>query len=492
MIIDTLKLKLESLPNTPGIYKFLDKEGTVLYVGKAINLHSRVNSYFKQPLYDRPRILPMMPLVADIKIQETNNEIEALILESALVRELQPEFNSVLKDDKSYAWIYITTKEKFPTVKIVRSIKKGDFNKGRMFGPYPSGYTVKRVYTYLRKIYPFCTCKNKDCKSSLNYHIGLCPGPYAGAITQEEYRENIDNIIRFLNGKQVNHIKRLEREMNEYSKKEEFEKASQLRDRVKDLKYIGESIDFTYYDDTLSYKNRREKAREKSFGYLELELGVKGLKRIECYDISNMQGKHAYGSMVVAQEGEIKRSEYRIFKIKGKDTPDDFAMLKEVLERRFSNMGKNTDSSLTKKPDIILIDGGVGQLSSVMNSIPKDTLLMGISKGKHLKRKGGSKIDEYWILRDGQIYQIEINSPEILIDLRNEAHRFAISHYRKQSIKESRRSVLDSVVGVGEKRKKALIKNYGSIDALKEASLEDITNIVKNSNVAKRIKERIT
>ncbi len=491
-MIDTLKLKLESLPNTPGIYKFLDKKGTVLYVGKAINLHSRVNSYFKQQLYDRPRIMQMMPLVADIKIQETNNEIEALILESALVKELQPEFNSVLKDDKSYAWIYITTKEKFPTVKIVRSFKKGDFKKGRMFGPYPSGYTVKRVYTYLRKIYPFCTCKNKDCKSSLNYHIGLCPGPYAGAITQEEYRENIDNIIRFLNGKQVNHIKRLEKEMNEYSKKEEFEKASQLRDRVKDLKYIGESIDFTYYDDTLSYKNRREKAREKSFGYLELELGIKGLKRIECYDISNMQGKHAYGSMVVAQEGEIKRSDYRIFKIKSKDTPDDFAMLKEVLERRFSNMSKNTDSSLTKRPDIILIDGGVGQLSSVMDSIPKDILLMGISKGKHLKRAGKRKIDEYWILRDGEIYQIEINSPEILIDLRNEAHRFAISHYRKQSIKESKKSVLDSIAGVGEKRKKALMKNFGSIDALKKASLEDITNIVKDRNVAKRVKDSIT
>lgn len=489
---DTLKLKLESLPYTPGIYKFLDEKGNILYIGKAINLHSRVNSYFKQELYDRPRIRQMMPLVADIKIQETNNEIEALILESALVKETQPTFNSVLKDDKSYAWIYITTKEKFPTVKIVRSIKKGDFKKGRMFGPYPSGYTVKRVYTYLRKIYPFCTCKNKDCKSSLNFHIGLCPGPYAGAITQEKYRENIDNIIRFLNGKQVNHIKRLEKEMEIYSKKEDFEKAAQLRDRVKDLRYIGESIDFTYYDDTLSYRNRREKAREKSFGYLELELGIKGLKRIECYDISNMQGKHAYGSMVVAQDGEIKRSDYRIFKIKGKDTPDDFAMLKEVLQRRFSNMGKNTDSSLTKRPDIVLIDGGVGQMSSVMDSIPNGVLLMGISKGKHLKRVGKRKIDEYWISRDGEIYQIEISSPEILTDLRNEAHRFAISHYRKQSVKESKRSVLDSIVGVGEKRKKALIKSFGSIDTLKKAPLEDIVNVVKDRNVAKRVKESVT
>ena len=155
-------------------------------------------------------------------------------------------------------------------------------------------------------------------------------------------------------------------------------------------------------------------------------------------------------------------------------------------------MSKNTDSSLTKRPDIVLIDGGVGQISSVADSMPKDILLMGISKGKHLKRAGGSKIDEYWILRDAQIYQIEINSPEILIDLRNEAHRFAISHYRKQSIKESKRSILDSIVGVGEKRKKALMKNFGSIDAIKKASLEDIVNIVKDRNVAKRIKESVT
>jgi len=487
-----LKIKLDTLPNTSGIYKFLDKDGNLLYIGKAINLHSRVSSYFNQELFDRPRIRQMMPLVYDIQIQETNNEIEALILESALVRNLQPPFNSVLKDDKSYAWIYISTKDDYPTVKIVRSVKKGEYKRGRMFGPYPSGYTVKRVYTYLRRIYPFCTCKNKDCKSSLDYHIGLCPGPYIGSISKEDYRSNINNIIKFLNGKQTNHIKRLEREMKIYSKNQDFEKALLLRDRIRDLKYIGESINFTYYDDSQSYKNKREKARIKSFESLEIELGITNLKRIECYDISNIQGKHAYGSMVVADSGQLKRSDYRIFKIKGLDTPDDPAMLREVLQRRFKNIGKLTDDSLSKIPDIVLIDGAVGQLSVVKEYIPASVLLMGISKGKYLKRAGGMKRDEFWIVKGDDVLRKEIETPEVLIDLRNEAHRFAISHYRKQSIKMSKKSLLDSVVGVGEKRKKILLKHFGSIEDIKQASIDQINEVIKNRRVSEKIKASIS
>ncbi|HOK59957.1 MAG TPA: UvrB/UvrC motif-containing protein, partial [Candidatus Dojkabacteria bacterium] len=362
----------------------------------------------------------MLPLISDIEVVETNNEIEALVLESALVRKFKPKFNSNLKDDKSYAWIYINTQDRFPTVKIVRTIRKGEYKKGRLFGPYPSGYTIKRVYSYLRKLYPFCTCKNHDCASSLYYHIGLCPGPYIGAISEEDYRKNINNIIKFLSGKQQDHIKRLEKEMKEYSKRQQYEKASQLRDRIKDLKYISQDIDFTYYDDALSYESRRDKARKISFNYLGMELHIPNLHRIECFDISNIQGKNAYGSMVVAEDGKLNRSEYRIFKIKGEDKPNDYKMLREVLERRF----KDKD----KKVDLVLIDGGKGQLNVVKDVIHRKVSLMGISKGRYLKRKGKNSVDEFWILKDGNVYRIDIASPEILIDLRNEAHRFAISY----------------------------------------------------------------
>ena len=486
-----LRVKIESLPPTAGIYKFLNEKVEILYIGKAANLKSRVSSYFREELFDRPRIRQMMPLVSDIEIQETNNEIEALVLESALVKEVQPPFNSDLKDDKSYAWIYISTREQFPTVKIVRSLKKGEYKRGRMFGPYPSGYTVKRVFSYLRKIYPFCICKGKDCKSSLDYHIGLCPGPYAGKISEEKYRENINSIIRFLNGKQSNHIKRLEKEMKEYSQMQNFEKAAELRDRIKDLRYIGQSIDFTYYDDSNSYKSKREKARESSFGTLQYELGLKKLKRIECYDISNMQGKHAYGSMVVANKGKLDRGDYRIFKIQGKDTPDDPGMLREVLERRFKNVHKDTDSSLGSIPDIVLIDGGKSQLSTVKDSIPSNTLLLGISKGKHMKRKGGLKVDEFWVVKSGEIYQVNLSSVEILVDLRNEAHRFAISHYRRRSIKESKKSALDSIAGVGNIRKKALIKRFKSIDGIKSATVEELNEELRNKNLSNLVKKTL-
>jgi excinuclease ABC subunit C len=472
--------KLNTLPDLPGVYKFLNNKSEILYVGKALNLKKRVTSYFQSDISQRPRIVQMMPLVSDFEVIETNNEIEALILESALIKKYQPPFNTDLKDDKSYAWIYINSKDEIPTVKIVRTIKKGEYSRGKLFGPYPSGLSVKRVYTYLRKLYPFCTCKNKDCSSSLYFHIGLCPGPYAGAITKKEYRKNINSIIRFLSGKQQNHIKRLEREMKIYSKQQDYEKATQLRDRINDLKYIGQDIDFTYYDDTESYESRRSKARKSSFNSLSIELGIPKLERIECYDISNIQGKHAYGSMVVAIEGKLERSEYRIFKIKGLDTPNDFKMLEEVLERRFKH--------IDNLPQLVLIDGGKGQLNSVKDVIPKNIFLMGISKGRYLKRKGKSILDEYWIFNGKEILRVDIESPEILIDLRNEAHRFAISHFRKESIKQSKSSKLDSIEGIGEKRRKGLIKTFGDIEGIKKATDEEIYKVVKNKEVIKRIR----
>jgi len=479
-----IKRKLNTLPDVSGVYKFLDEKGNILYIGKAINLKKRVYSYFYLDLIDRPRVKQMIPLVKDFEIIETNNEIEALVLESALIKKYLPSYNTDLKDDKSYAWIYIDTKSEFPTVKIVRTLKKGEYKNGRLFGPFPSGFTIKRVYSYLRKLYPFCTCKNKDCKSSLYFHIGLCPGPYADAISKDDYRKNINSIIKFLSGKQENHIKRLEREMRVYSKNEDYEKALQLRDRIKDLRYIGQDIDFTYYDDIESYESKREKARKSSFDYLAMELGISELKRIECYDISNIQGKYAYGSMVVASDGVIDRSSYRVFRIKESDTPNDFIMLKEVTRRRLS-MRESI-------PDIILIDGGKGQLSSVNSLIPKNITLMGISKGKYLKRKGKKLNDEFWICKEGQIYRINLENPEILIDLRNEAHRFAITYFRKRSIKESKISVLDRIEGIGVKRRKELLRKFGSLDMIKKARYEDIYSVVKNRKVVDRIVKELS
>jgi excinuclease ABC subunit C len=484
-----LENKLESLPQVPGVYRFFDKKDHILYIGKAINLRSRVNSYFRSDIYDRPRIRQMMPLVEDLEITETNNEIEALVLESALIKKYKPKYNSDLKDDKSYAWIYVSTKDDFPTVKIVRTLNSEEYKRGKLFGPYPSGLAVKRIFTYLRKLYPFCTsCNPKESKPSLYYYLGLCPGPYHGHISKTDYRKNINEIVKFLNGRKKGQINDMEKQMRTYSKEQNYEKAAELRDRINDLKYLGQDIEFNYCKDASNYKSKRAISRNQSFEELEIELDIDSLKRIECYDISNMQGKHAYGSMVVSIDGNLVRSQYRIFKIKGKDTPDDPRMLKEVLARRFGNINKNRDDSLGSKPDIVLIDGGKSQLGVVKKYLPKDVILMGISKGKHLKRAGLKKKDEFWIVRDNKIYRIDIENPTLLVDLRDEAHRFAITHYRKRAIKEGKRSVLESIPGVGDKRRKELLKHFKDIKSIKNASVEDINSVIKNKKVSKEIK----
>ena len=483
-----LKQKLETIPNKPGIYKFLDKKGQILYVGKATNLKSRVSSYFNNSIQDRPRIIQMIPFVKDIQVIETNDDIEALILESGLIKKYKPKYNSELKDDKSYAWIYITTKDEYPTVKIVRNISKNELKKGKIFGPYPNGASVKVLFKYLRKLYPFCNCcKPSDPRPSIYFDLGLCPGPYHGHITKEEYRENINNIMEFLKGKKKNTIKELEQEMKEYSIQQRYEEAQELRDKISDLRYLNSNIRFSYEDTAETYLEKRKIALKKSLENVSNDLNIPIPEKIECYDISNIQGKNAYGSLVVATEGEINRNMYRIFKIKEKDTPDDFGMLKEVLERRLKNIGKNVDDSLSNAPDVILIDGGKGQLGKLFNVIPKDITLLGISKGKRLKRKGSKQVDEFWIRRDGDIQQVKIKDPSLLINLRDEAHRFAIGHHRRTRRKETVSSELEKITGVGEKRRKLLLKEFKSIENIKKKSVDELNRVVKNEKISKEI-----
>ncbi|MDD4382139.1 MAG: GIY-YIG nuclease family protein [Candidatus Dojkabacteria bacterium] len=415
---------VKEILNKPGIYKFLNKEGDILYIGKAQNLKQRVSSYFKGNLEDRPWIRKMMPLVKDIQTIETDNEIEALVLESALIKKYKPKYNLALKDDKSYAWIYISKKEKFPTVKIVRTLKEGEYNKRNLFGPYPKGYTVRKVYSYLRKLYPFCTCKEGGKRNCIYFDIGLCPGPYQGNISKEGYMKNIKEIRKFLSGKKSGHIEQLEKEMKLYSDSREYEKAKILRDRINDLKYIGQRREYDFFETEEEYITKRKKLLKDSFKKLSIELSIPSLKRIECYDISNIQGKLAYGSMVVVEDGIINSNEYRIFRIKTINKPNDPEMLHEVLERRFKNKKMN------KYPELVLIDGGKGQLSMIKNVIPNNILILGISKGKHIKKIGGKPTDKFWAFVEDEIKQVKIRNIKILVALRDEAHRFAIKYHR--------------------------------------------------------------
>lgn len=479
--------ELEILPLKPGVYKFYDKNGKILYIGKALNLKNRVKSYFNDTLYDRPYVKRMVPLIERIEVEETNNEIESLVLEAALIKEFKPRYNSDLKDDKSYAWIYVSTKEKFPTVKIMRNVSNNELKKGELFGPYPNTHSARRVFTYLRKLYPFCTCKEKNAtRECMYYHLGLCPGPYQGHISEEDYRKNINEILKFLKGRKRGQIAKLEVEMRKYSKNRLYEKAGELRDKINDLKYLGEKIDFEYSDSADSYIKRRKKLLYENFQDLKIELGLKKLKRIECYDISNIQGKESYGSMVVAQNGEITRSQYRLFKIRSLDTPNDMHMLKEVMIRRFN---PKYEQKYDLKPEIVLIDGGKSQLSVVRPYIPKEICLLGVTKGRKYKRKGGRLLDEFWYVNreSGEIASIDIQNKSLLIDLRDEAHRFAILHHRKARAKAGKVSELNEIYGVGEKSRRKLLKEFKSVDNIKKASLTEIESVLDNKKISRLV-----
>ncbi len=463
---------LAEIPTKTGVYKFYDKNGEILYIGKALNLKARVSSYFKENHHDRPQIIKMIPLISDIKTVITENEIESVVLESALIKKHKPKFNVELKDDKSFAWIHISTHDEFPKVKIVRSIRKKDFEKGRVFGPYPKGKAVKRIFDYIRKLYPFCTCTNPK-KPCLYYHLNLCPAPHHGKISKEGYRENINDIIKFLSGKRKKILKDLKNQMKEYAIEEDFEKAAILRDKIEDLEYLSQKITISPFETEEDYLRNRYEKIKNSLISLSKQLGVENLRRIECFDISNIQGKFAYGSMSVAVNGRLLKEEYRIFKIRDFNKPNDTGMIYEVISRRFKK---------GNYPDLILVDGGVGQLSVLKDLIPNEIKLMGVSKGKDRKQ------EKFWFLNKGEIKSLKVPYPYLLIELRDEAHRFGIKYYRKSIGKYMKASILDTVEGIGPKRRKLLLNEFGSVEGIKKASFEELNEVLKNKNLAKKIK----
>jgi excinuclease ABC subunit C len=484
----SLKDKIALLPRKAGVYKFFDNRKEILYIGKATNLSSRVASYFSDTHADRPRIISMIPLIEEIETIETENELEALVLESALIKKYKPKYNQDQKDDKSYAWIYVDTQNKFPTVEVVRNVNRSQYKKGRLFGPYPNSRATKRIFNYLRKMYPFCTNKNpKKNELCFYYHLGLCPGPHQGKISEVAYRKNVNNIVRFLTGRKKGEIENLETQMRTYAKNQNFEKAAELRDKVDDLKHLGAEIGFTYFTPEAEYLESRDELLKEELNDLKSELGIKDLGRIECYDISNLKGKMAFGSMVVSLLGKPQKAHYRVFKIKGKDTPNDPGMLKEVLVRRLKHIEKDTDPSLVSKPSLVLIDGGKSQLSVLKSVIPQDIPLLGISKGKRLKRKKQTQIDEFWIRKGNEILQIEVQNVNILVRLRDESHRFALLHHRKLRKFVQKKSALDDIEGVGPKRRRALINKFESVDGIRKVTVDEIDEVIRNRKLSERI-----
>ncbi len=394
------------LPETPGVYIMKDSAGKILYVGKAGNLRRRVSSYFERP-HD-VRIQTLVSRIVTIDHRDTDTAIEALILEAELIRKNLPPFNVKEKDDKSFLYIEIT-KEKFPRALLVRG-KDIAGESGKKFGPFTSASNAREALRVLRKIFPWSTHDPGKIgtfkRPCFDYEIGLCPGTCVGAISRTDYLKNIARLKLFLAGKKARVVQSLERDMAAAGKKLAFEKAVKLRRQVFALKHI---------EDT-AFISDSEIVMPKTGG-----LPVRPF-RIEGYDISNISGTSAVGSMVVFEDGKPNKNEYRKFKIKSVSGPNDVGMLTEMLERRFrhsSPEGRTGDR--WPLPDLVLIDGGVPQANAAYRVVCAARLkipVVGLAKGPERKR-------------NDIIGAVPKNvSLTTLIQVRDEAHRFAISYHK--------------------------------------------------------------
>lgn len=508
----TVKLELSSrvsrLPTKPGVYQFFNRARTILYIGKALNLRARVRSYFSTDLFDRPWVKQMIPLIADIEVIEAENEVEALILESNLIKKYQPKYNSASKDDKRYAWIAVEQYVPFPRVKKIRDLNI----KAKYFGPYPDGRAVNHVLKFIRTIYPFRSCNlpmypdrraNQFKKSRLCIykHLDLCPGPCDNLISPTEYRKNITGIIKTLQGEKRSHVRGLERQMLVLAKEEKYEEAARIRDKMQDLSYLSQRIDVQYGDAEDEFreiqKSRFLAGIKEISARLRLAIPPEKIQRtrIECYDISNLANEIIYGSMVVAEGATIASSQYRVFKINENAQQNDPEMLKRVLVRRLRHIQPdqksktpNPDESLSKIPQIILLDGAQTQLMAAREVIPSPIEVLAISKGKHFKKKGLHPKDEFWyVTESGTPKKIVLENPFIFQHLRDEAHRFAIKHLRQGKRFLQKKSLLDEIPGVGPKRRKLLIKAFGSVENLRGKSLQKIEKILRNNAIAQMV-----
>jgi excinuclease ABC subunit C len=598
-LTDHLKGILDTLPLKPGCYIMKNAAGEVIYVGKAINLRSRVRSYFQEhPDHDR-KTLKLVSHVADLEWILVGSELEALILEMNLIKKHRPRFNVRLKDDKRYPYIKVHLANPFPKVTVTRQMVR---DGSRYFGPYTSVWAVHQTLDLLRHIFPYLTCDREitglDARPCLYYDIKLCSGPCIGAISQAGYAQLINDLCAFLDGQTDPIVNRLQQEMTIAAENLQFEKAAQLRDQLQSIERVvekqkvitseegnsdvlaiaranneaciqvffirngrlmgreyfvmegteeipdnavmGEFIKQFYTEaavipDKVLLPNEVEEAQiirqwlNSRRGGSKVELSVPregtsqelvamatenavetlqalrsqweadknkqtqalaeiqqalGLaeppNRIECYDVSNTQGTASVGSMVVFEQGTPSRGHYRHFNIKSVVGPDDFASMEEVLPRRFKRwqaaqekqaIGVKPDPSFAVLPDLLIVDGGKGQLGRAVNVLRQFDLngvvpLVGLAKQQEELFQPG-KSDSVILPRHSQgLYLVQ--------RIRDEAHRFAITAHRKARGKIGVASRLDAIPGIGPARRKVLLEKFGDIEAIRQASLEDL------------------
>ncbi len=587
------KERCRRLPHNPGVYRMLDASGTVIYVGKARDLKKRVASYFNRNLGHTPKVRAMAELVCDIEVVVTRNETEALILESNLIKELRPRYNVVLRDDKSYPYIYVTTQDRFPRLAFHRGAKSGG---GRYFGPYPNAGAVRATINLLQKLFMVRQCEDSffqnRSRPCLQYQIKRCTAPCVGWVSSETYRGDIDNALLFLAGRSHEVVTVLVGAMERAATTLEFEHAARLRDQINKLQRIqaeqhitadGGDFDVVacrrlqgvgcvqvffirggrnlgnksffprhadedspveiltaflaqFYlagsperdlppdiilneslePDELEWLNQalterrgsaiklRTNVRGERAKWLEManhncELTIRDRvaadsdyqrrleslresldlaelpERMECFDISHTRGEATVASCVVFGRAGPRKSDYRKFNIEGIAAGDDYAAMKQALERRYARLQKEE----VPMPDLLIIDGGTGQVAQALAVLRElqidDVQVVGVAKG--VTRKAGL---ETLILHDGVTEKVlprDTPGLHLIQQIRDEAHRFAITAHRKARAKARTRSPLEEIAGIGAKRRRALLQHFGGLQGVARASVTDLCRV---------------
>lgn len=447
------KEKVRSLPGSPGVYIMKDKIGEALYVGKAKDLRKRVSSYFRGSRRLPERMEVAIQKVKEITYIQTSTEAEALIYENGLIKQLSPKYNIALRDDKSYPLLKLTTNERFPRLFITRQ-KRSD--GAAYFGPYTNVKLLREALGVLRRIFPLRTCNKMPNSLCLNYHIKQCLGPCVGKVREDSYKDVVLELKLFLDGKRMELLKFLSERMAKLARSEDFEEAAKVRNRIEALSAMERRVDY----------NPIAEAEE-----LKRLLGMtKDIERIEAFDVSNIMGEMAVGSIVYFYKGRPKKSEYRRFKIKTVSKLDDYGMMRELMNRRYKRL-LNERAIL---PDLILIDGGRGHLNAAMGELKK----LGLSK---IPVVGIAKEFEHIYIKDTKepiTLPKEAKALHLLRRIRDEAHRFAISYHKTLLSKRIEVSELDNIKSIGPKRKRALINYFGSIDKIKNVTdLEEFLKV---------------
>lgn len=456
------------VPANPGIYVFRDRFGTVIYVGKAANLRKRLSSYFQPSQQSRaePKLRSLLKSIATWEYQTVKNEDESLLLESQLIKQYAPRYNVLMRDDKRFLQVKINLHDKWPRLELAR-LRKDD--GCRYFGPFPHGSALKATIEFLSVYFKLRSCRvptpdATDRKHCL-YHKH-CTEPCIDEISVDGYREQIEQMLQILNGNITPLLDQLRIQMNELAAKRKFEQAASFRDVMGNLQAIFGINTRRFINASLA-----SPVGEEAMTDLMIALGMAKLPvRIEGFDISNLGGKMATGSMVCFVNGRADRAKYRRYRIKTVHQSDDFAMISEVVKRHFSRKLQEGQ----ELPDLIMVDGGKGQLSSAITALNEinypETVIIGLAK----------KNEEIYLPDCSQpvILERSRSALKLLQAVRDEAHRFAVNYHRQLRNQRINESLLDEIAGIGTVRKKILLEKFGSVRALRKASCDEITATV--------------